>query len=504
MKRMIQVCTWLALASVIGIYGCSGEDDPAPTPSDMSDGSDESGGGSDGGDNDDGDGNPEPDPAGIVQGDPCTDDGEACAAGLFCVDGVCCNEACDGVCESCRGDISGGFNGTCTSLPAGDEIVIEAEEYEDCPGIQTCDGQGACFARAAGESCDSDSQCGSGFCTDGVCCDSRCGEACESCATGTCLAVTSGINPGTCESQCTIDGCTGIAVGEPCELDTDCGSGICDAVCVLADGNVCGANSECLNSCIASNCQTVNGSGEACDEADPQDCESGLACLNSTCLIPSGSSRTCADADECEESLCLNGSCSPQLVEGDECGDDAECAGSLVCRPELFAPDGDSVCLPAIGNYCGPAERCESGTCIGFSFREQSVCRDETSTVTVAGGILLTSEDTTVSAVVECVRLDGSVAQSSRIELSSASGETVRAATPPVACSRGGVVRLTCDIIVGKDNFRLANRAGNGDPEIGDTIGPSFVTRNLPNGGGTVEVVARQSGAAVCFFFDDN
>ncbi|MEL6340498.1 MAG: hypothetical protein AAFQ65_11355, partial [Myxococcota bacterium] len=285
--KTIRVCAWLALTMVAMVHGCSGEDDPPDTPADVSDQEESS----------DGDESaPNAPSPGLVQGDACTDDGPACETGLICVEGVCCDKACDGVCESCRGDISGGFDGTCTPLPAGDERIIEAEDYEDCPGVQTCDGNGACFARAAGEACESDSQCGSGFCTDGVCCDSRCAGTCENCATGACEAATTGTDPGTCESQCTVDGCTGLAIGDLCGSDTECGSGICDGTCVLADGNVCSANRECLNTCLNGRCGTSSAPGEPCDVGDRDDCEPGLTCASETCLIPSGNGRSC-DSD---------------------------------------------------------------------------------------------------------------------------------------------------------------------------------------------------------------
>jgi hypothetical protein len=69
--------------------------------------------------------------------------GAACGANSdcqssFCTDGVCCNSACSGTCESCR--LAGG--GTCTAIPLGQD-----PDYE-CPG-GTCNGSRACTGAEA-------------------------------------------------------------------------------------------------------------------------------------------------------------------------------------------------------------------------------------------------------------------------------------------------------------------------------------------------------------------
>lgn len=60
------------------------------------------------------------------------DDSDECSAGE-CVDGYCCDSACDGVCQACN---VAGFEGTCSPIAAGDASP------EDCAGV--CDGQGQC------------------------------------------------------------------------------------------------------------------------------------------------------------------------------------------------------------------------------------------------------------------------------------------------------------------------------------------------------------------------
>ena len=54
---------------------------------------------------------------GGAQGVPCVTGG--CVAGLTCADGVCCDTACGGLCESCLGAKTGGTNGTCAGITPG-------------------------------------------------------------------------------------------------------------------------------------------------------------------------------------------------------------------------------------------------------------------------------------------------------------------------------------------------------------------------------------------------
>ena len=63
---------------------------------------------------------------------------EQCESGS-CVEDVCCNRLCDGVCESCLTEFSGGTAGQCTP------ILIGQERNDECAGEQTCNGSSACF-----------------------------------------------------------------------------------------------------------------------------------------------------------------------------------------------------------------------------------------------------------------------------------------------------------------------------------------------------------------------
>jgi len=68
-----------------------------------------------------------------IGGQPCTSPAQ-CPTG-FCVDGVCCDRACDGACEAC--DMAGTV-GTCVPVPAG------RDPDNECPVCGVCNGTGAC------------------------------------------------------------------------------------------------------------------------------------------------------------------------------------------------------------------------------------------------------------------------------------------------------------------------------------------------------------------------
>ena len=60
-----------------------------------------------------------------------------CTSG-YCVEGVCCNSPCDGLCESCRNSATGALDGSCFPIIAG------TDPYDECVDPETCDGFGGC------------------------------------------------------------------------------------------------------------------------------------------------------------------------------------------------------------------------------------------------------------------------------------------------------------------------------------------------------------------------
>jgi len=112
-----------------------------------------------------------------VKGASCAGDGE-CASG-HCAElpsGVCCDSACDGVCERCAGD------GHCGG--------VSGAVDDSCGAPFECAGRGDCLLQN-GQPCALDTTCASGQCVNGTCCGTDCG-ACGLCAGpafNTCTAV---------------------------------------------------------------------------------------------------------------------------------------------------------------------------------------------------------------------------------------------------------------------------------------------------------------------------
>lgn len=119
-------------------------------------------------------------------GETCSMEAE-CLSGN-CVDGVCCNLACNGVCQACN---LAGSEGTCTNVPLGEDPSDECADGA-CTGAATCQ-------KANGGTCNNATQCGSGFCVDGVCCDTACDTKCVSCvvagSAGACTNIPAGTDP---------------------------------------------------------------------------------------------------------------------------------------------------------------------------------------------------------------------------------------------------------------------------------------------------------------------
>lgn len=222
---------------------------------------------------------------------------------------------------------------------------------------------------ALGQICETDDQCGSGFCTpdgDGLrrCCDSPCnGGQCERCsAAGQCGAVPvfatecpeiscpaddvcrdfeQAIAAGTCAeagrcagtSDCSFDWTEGTREGAACACT--------DAGCVLRAGEACTRNEDCdKNACRA----TAAGSSICCAQA----CAAGQVCS--------------ADGSGCElEPVCTDGQfrCSNgsyQLCTAGQWATQREC-GSLGCDAALGG------CRRSAGESCTTTADCGEGAC---------------------------------------------------------------------------------------------------------------------------------------------
>jgi hypothetical protein len=340
-----------------------------------------------------------------------------CASGQ-CVEGVCCDTACDGDCESCA---LPGSMGACTTVGRG-------TDPKDACGNYNCDGQGTCFEAgynvnvednfcelnsdcksayyckktrvdssvwfhacqgdgALGASCYSDEQCVSGNCVDEHCCDDRCDGPCVACdlsgVEGTCTSRSHEEDPeqGCGEYNCDGEGAC-LTAGPAsdsgsCQDHSDCKPGY---ICV--EGGICPGDN-CYATCVPNGAR-----GEACDVNE--DCSSGH-CVDNVCC-----NETCGDICEACDIPGHAGTCTPYAGGTDpenECGA-YTCTGSnqcysagsynlgtscyaycdTKCKPEYhcrwtYNPSTDNITTSCVaknpvGDSCSTDCQCDSGHCV--------------------------------------------------------------------------------------------------------------------------------------------
>ncbi|MEZ4311893.1 MAG: hypothetical protein R3F14_28010, partial [Polyangiaceae bacterium] len=319
----------------------------------------------------------------LANGTACTANGE-CSTGN-CVDGVCCNTACNSLCQSCLGVKKGsGADGTCGS------IAGFTDPDAECPGALVCNGAGLCEL-PNGSACAVGTDCVSNNCVDGVCCNTTCTATCNACTAakkgsgggpdGVCAPIEAGTDP---DSECFgtlscggASACALLSNGTSCTTGAECTSGQC------VDGVCC--NTACNGLCQA--CTAVikgNGTDGTCGSIsanlDPQDeCTGVLACNGSgTCRLPLGES--CLVNTDCISNACVDGVCCNTTCTGtcQACTATKKGTGpDGVCGPIDVGTDPDNECFGAItcngasacgtnpnGTPCGAGGECASGQCV--------------------------------------------------------------------------------------------------------------------------------------------
>jgi hypothetical protein len=216
-----------------------------------------------------------------MPGQPCGNDDE-CTGNTNCVDDVCCQSACDGLCQGCSNALTGAADGTCAPIPQGTDPDDDCDAGSCVTG--QCDGAGQCAVEASGTACGMD-----------VC--AVVGGVAEVTAAGMCDAM------GTCMSG-PVTECTGYKV---CDGD--------------ACPTTCGGNTDCATGyfCSGGMCVTKKPNGEACAnkaECTSDECIDGFCC-NSPC---GGSCKSCGLVGT--EGVCTN------LPDGEP----DNCSGMKVCK----------------------------------------------------------------------------------------------------------------------------------------------------------------------------
>ncbi len=343
-----------------------------------------------------------------------------CLSG-FCVDGVCCNNACSGTCVACSAAKKGsGADGACGNIAVGtnpDSDCVD-QDIASCGTVASCDGSGACKKHDSGVVC-ADAFCAGTILSNADICDGA----------GTCVDKgTKDCAPFTCGNKSCVVACSSdlqcapnaycsspncifkAAPGATCSVSNECQSGVCaDGVCCDAacsgpcvacsaakkgsgiDG-ICGnilvntdPDSECTDQTAAS-CGTsgnCDGSG-AC-----QKYAVGTVCVNAACSGATlnhqdlcDGNGACVDggSQDCGFFLCSDNACPTT------CADDSGCAASAFCEDTVCTgkQDAGASCTgnnQCASNFCVDGVCCESeckGACMACSKAEKGTEKDGT------------------------------------------------------------------------------------------------------------------------------
>ena len=202
--------------------------------------------------------------------------GQACTASdqcqsRFCVDGVCCENACAGRCQFCASPAS---RGSCQPVRSGAPDPRAAAGVTDparvcvdqgpatCGTNGRCDGSGGCLRYESGTVCraarcesGANAEFGDSVCTSGSC-RSPSGVGCSpysGCSGARCLRECEDDDECASGFFCIDETCRKQVQGGECEEDTDCTTNVC------AQGRCC--NVECNSACQSCN---LSGSRGTC------------------------------------------------------------------------------------------------------------------------------------------------------------------------------------------------------------------------------------------------
>ena len=345
----------------------------------------------------------EPDTSVVVTGKQAN--GKACGMGGdcdsgFCVDGVCCDKSCTGLCMACSATFTGGADGTCANVMAGASSpragCTDETATKPCGHDGTCDGMGQCRSVGSGQPC-GQSTCtdahtfqaggkcdGMGMCTTPAktdcgtypCASTGCAKPCTTAAD--CPdPLGQYCSNGTCKVKKTL--------GSPCAAATECGSTFCSPDQVCCDKACAGACTACLkattgqtdgmcvavqlgqdphNDCAADVAGSCGKDGNCDGKGACHLTASGTSCGAATCALTTFTpGKTCngtgmcvaaGTAMDCGQNACTTTGCTTACKVDTECGTTAYCDKTT------------SKCTSKKGNgtACGVGNECTSGACV--------------------------------------------------------------------------------------------------------------------------------------------
>ncbi|MBL4635880.1 MAG: DUF4215 domain-containing protein, partial [Kofleriaceae bacterium] len=272
----------------------------------------------------------------LISNDGCT---------LSCViedGGACTDDAqCTGVC-----DLLG--SNTCEPTDTCGNGTLDAGESCDDGNLIANDGCAHNCLIENGGVCNAPGDCDSGVCDALGNAPALC-EAADTCGNGF-VDASEGCDDGNLISN---DGCSlscDAELGQPCSVDDDCDSGVCDSTQTMA---VCELPDVCGNGLLES--------GEGCDDGN---LSGGDGC-GSSCQVENGNACNATSPGDVGASSCISSSCIDDLcVASNRCADGVVDPGEGCDDGNLNNGDScNSNCLIETGNPCSTDDSCASGIC---------------------------------------------------------------------------------------------------------------------------------------------
>lgn len=325
-------------------------------------------------------------------GAPCSSYPELCASG-FCVDGVCCESACQGPCRGCSKASTGQNDGACAQALSGKDPHDDCDNnpLNPCGEVGLCDGQGGCLLASSGL------PCGAASCEQEVLLVGTC-DGLGSCVASSTSCAPFGCLGGACLVACGGDGdCSPLAwckagsclprgpLGAPCEQAGACLSGQCvDGVC--CDGPCAGLCEACSALWNGKSDGTCSPAVEGTDPDEECAADAPSSCLRTGSCDGQGACALFPPQTPCKPPLCAAlqagglavvdgqcdgaGSCVARVLAG--CGQ-ARCEGSSClspcesdadCLDEAWCEEGVCLARLPLGQPCSSASSCLSGFCV--------------------------------------------------------------------------------------------------------------------------------------------
>jgi hypothetical protein len=321
----------------------------------------------------------------------------------YCVDGRCCDGACNSACFACAAALtSTGLDGECNPAKVGtDPHNGCAEETSDsCGQTGQCDGNGAC------QKYDARTVCGAAVCTGntlqgklcnglGSCQDDPGGVACDPyvCAQDKCARPCTGNSDCIPKFYCASGACTKQRDnGQSCKTTDECGSSFCvDGVC--CDAPCTGQCEACGQTGHVGTCSPVKGvpipprlecggtgmCKGTCDGGDTARCtfpDQGTTCAPGMCagnvaqppsFCDGNGTCTAATTKNCTPYACdsATNACRASCKVRSDCASGAECnTGTAQCAPaSSMCKDATTVIEPSGSETSCLPYKCNAGKC---------------------------------------------------------------------------------------------------------------------------------------------